>query len=340
LCQEGWLLTCCTNKIEACHVEYKMEKSPKTLKQRLIARLEWFPIELGLFILPRLSRPMLLRLVRVMAVVGLCLDIKGRRFAVENIRFVFPKLSKRRRYAILVGCYRNFTRVLFDMFWFGGRQDAERIRQWAPLTSSWRTFLELPGPKVIVTAHHGNWEIGGQMVVANGFPLMSVGSPLGTPETTRKLNAFRAGLGQEIVSSDGAVAHLFRALRKGKNVALLADQHLWHKKGGVWTQFLGHSAQLAPTPAYFARRVPGLLIGVAFLRARADGSYWCSPPTVIEPGTEASIEGLTQQIADASAKLIRRYPTQWLFAYSLWRDLPKGCDGVGWPSYARPQRNP
>jgi KDO2-lipid IV(A) lauroyltransferase len=317
-----------------------MSKAPKNLKQRLIARVEWLPIAFGCFLLPRLSRKMLLRLVRVTAVVGLFLDRKGRRFAVENIRFVFPKLSERRRYAILVGCYRNFTRVLFDMFWFGGPQGAERVRHWAPLTSHWRTFLELSGPKVIVTAHHGNWEIGGQIVVSNGFPLLSVGSPLGTPETTRKLNAFRSGLGQEIVSSEGAVAPLFRTLRKGKNIALLADQHLWHKKGGVWTQFLGHPAQLAPTPAFFARRIPGLHIGIAFLRARPDGTYWCSPPTVIEPGTEASIEGLTQQIADASAKLIRRYPTQWLFAYPLWRDLPLGCDGIGWPAYSRPQRQP
>lgn len=313
-----------------------MAKTPRTLKQHLIAHVEWLPIALGQWLLPRLSRPTLLWLAKVFAWLGMHLDRKSRRFAIENIRFVFPNLSEKRRHAILVGCYRNITRVLFDMFWFGSSEGAERVLRWAPIAPSWKAFLDLPGPKVIVSAHHGNWEMAGQVVAVNGFSLLSVGKPLGTDETTRKLNAFRSRLGQEIVSSAGAVAPLLRALRKGKNIALLADQHLWDKKGGVWVDFLGHPAQLAPTPAFFAERAPDSVIAVAYLRACPDGSYRGFPPIVLQRLENERIEALTQRIADASSVFIRRFPTQWLFAYRLWRDMPKGQDAACWPTYSIP----
>jgi len=313
-----------------------MAKKPKNLTQYLIAKVQGLPIALGHSILPRLSRPMLLRWVNVFAWMGMHLDRKSRRFAIENIRFVFPDLSEKRRHAILVGCYRNITRVLFDMFWFGSSEGAERVMRWAPIAPSWKAFLDLPGAKIIVTAHHGNWEMAGQIVAVNDFPLLSVGKSLGTDETTRKLNAFRSRLGQEIVLSEGAVAPLLRALRKGKNIALLADQHLWDKKGGVWVDFLGHPAQLAPTPAFFAERVPDSVIAVAYLRACPDGSYRGFPPIVLHRLENERIEALTQRIADASSVFIRRFPTQWLFAYRLWRDMPKGADAARWPTYSVP----
>jgi KDO2-lipid IV(A) lauroyltransferase len=313
-----------------------MAKAPRTLKQHLIARLEWLPIELGRLLLPRLSRSMLLRLIKVVAFIGMHVDRRSRRLAIENIRFVFPSLSEKRRHAILVGCFRNVTRVLFDMFWFGGHEGAARVMHWAPLAPSWKAVLELPGPKVMVSAHHGNWEMAGQIVAANGFPLMSVGKPLGTDATTRKLNAFRSRLGQELVSSDGAVVPLLRTLRKGKNIALLADQHLWDKDGGLWVEFLGHPAQLAPTPAFLAHRIPGCVITVAYLRARPNGSYVGFLSIISHRLENESIAAVTQRIADASSALIRRFPTQWLFAYRLWRDIPKGQDVSIWPTYALP----
>jgi KDO2-lipid IV(A) lauroyltransferase len=312
-----------------------MAKKPKNMTQYLIAKLQWLPIALGYFFLPLLSRRMLLRLVRVVAFIGMFLDRKGRRMGVENIQFVFPKLSVKRRHAILVGCYRNITRVLFDMFWFS-RTDMALVKQWAPLPPSWQVVLEQTGPKIIVTAHHGNWEMGGQIVAANGFSLMSVGRPLGTEETTRKLNLVRSRFGQEIVSSEGAVIPLLRKLRKGGNIALLVDQHLCARRGGVWTTFLGYPAQLAPTPAFFSQRIKEAHIFVAYLQARPDGRYRGVPPIVVSRREGESIEALTQRVADASSKLIRRYPTQWLFAYRLWRDVPMGEMVSRWPSYANP----
>jgi len=315
-----------------------MAKKPKNVKQYLISKLQWLPITLGHLILPLLSRRMLLRLVKGVAFLGLLFDKRGRRLATENIAFVFPKLSKKRKHAILVGSYRSMTRVLLDLFWFS-HADAKQVQQWAPLPPSWKSFLEKPGPKVIVTAHHGNWEMAGQIVVTHGFSLMSVGRPLGTEATTRKLNTFRSRFGQEIVLSDGAVMPLLRALHKGKNVALLADQHLATKKGGLWTTFLGHPAQLAPTPAFFAQQIKSPTIFVSYLQARPDGQYRGIPPIKVSCKEGESLEVITQRVADASSKLIRRFPTQWLFAYRLWRYIPLSDASSTWPAYSRPLRS-
>ena len=309
----------------------------KKLRRRVFAHLEWLPIALGFLIVPCLTRAGVLRLARAMGRIGAACDRAGRHYAEENIRLVFPRLSDYRREMILQGSYRNIARVLLDMFWFG-HDSAARVKRWAPITPAWRDYLALPGPKVIVTAHHGNWEMAAHVVVTNGHPLMSVGKPLGTPATTRRLNAFRRRLGQEIVLADGAVRPLLRTLRKGGNIALLADQQLGPAEGGVWADFLGTPAMTAPTPAFFAQRVSGSVIGVAYLQARPDGSYRGLPPIVVHQTDGETMEELTQRVTDASAKLIRRFPTQWLFAYKRWCDIPSGADPARYPAYARPIR--
>ncbi|MCL1920763.1 MAG: lysophospholipid acyltransferase family protein [Kiritimatiellaeota bacterium] len=314
-----------------------MASKLKKLRRRIFARLECVPIALGFLIVPCLPRGGVLWLARVMGRVACACDRRGRSYAVANIALVFPKLSERRKRLILLGCYRNIARVLLDMFWFG-RDSAARVKRWTSLTPVWKHYLDLPGAKVIVTAHHGNWEMAGHVVVSNGYPLMSVGKPLGTPATTRKLNAFRRRLGQEIVLAEGAVLPLLRTLKKGKNIAVLADQHLGPSEGGVWADFLGIPAMTAPTPAFFAQRVKGAIVGVAYLQARPDGSYRCAPPIIVPLVEGETMEALTQRITDASSRLIRRFPTQWLFAYKRWCDIPPGTTPSAFPFYARPAR--
>ena len=314
-----------------------MASKLKKLRRRIFARLECVPIALGFLIVPRLSRRAVLWLARVMGGVASVCDKRGRRYAVANINLVFPKLSEKRKRMILLGCYRNIARVLLDMFWFG-YDSAERVRRWTSLSPIWKKYLDLPGAKVIVTAHHGNWEMAGHVVVANGYPLMSVGKPLGTPATTRKLNDFRRRLGQEIVLAEGAVLPLLRTLKKGKNIAVLADQHLGASEGGVWADFLGIPAMTAPTPAFFAQRVKGAIIGVAYLQSRPDGTYRCAAPIIVPQVEGETLEALTQRITDASTQLIRRFPTQWLFAYKRWCDIPPGADAGKFPFYAKRRR--
>lgn len=299
------------------------------------AKLEGLPLALGLMTIPHLSRRQVVGLARIMGRIASVLDRQGRRLAMANIDYVFPELSPRRKRLLLLGCYRNIARVIFDMFWFG-RDSLERVKTWVDLAPAWRAVLDRPGPKIIVTAHHGNWEMAGHAVVAGGYPLMSVGKPLGSEATTEKLNAFRSRLGQKIVSSDGAFIPLLRTLKNGGNVALLADQYLNLAKGGIWSTFLGHPALTAPSPAFFAERIKGeVFIGVAFMQARPDGRYRCTTPIMIYPVEGESMASLTQRVSDASSKIIKRFPTQWLFAYKRWRAIPEGADPKDFPFYAR-----
>jgi len=305
----------------------------KTILRPCFARLEGVPIALGHLLIPCLTRRGAMRLIRILGYIGACCDRRGRRYALTNIGIVFgPDLSPRRRQAILIGCYRNIARVLIDMFWFG-RDSAQRVKTWCPLDPSWKKFLDIPGPKVIVTAHHGNWEMAGHIVASNGYPLTSVGKRLGTAETTRKLNQFRSRLGQQVVLSDGAMLPLLKTLKRGGNIALLADQHLPFREGGIWIDFLGLRAPMTPSPAFFAQRT-GATIGVAYLQARPDGSYHGLPPIIVPQIAGESIEALTARIAATSAMLIRRYPTQWLFAYKRWRDIPPDEPRARYPFYA------
>lgn len=310
----------------------------KRLWRWFYSHFEFLPILLGCWLIPPLPRSAVLWLANMGAALAPFFDRRGAQYARANINYLFPKASPRHKALILRGSYRNIVRVMLDMFWFDKRHP-EKLSRWTSLSPVWHDFLEKSQPKVIVTAHHGNWEMAGHVVVSAGYPLMSVGKALGSAHTTEKLNRFRSRFGQEIVLSEGAVRPLLRTLRKGGNIALLADQHLSAREGGVWTNFMGHRARTAPTPAFFALRVPHSLIGVAYMQARPDGSYQCKTPIIIQPMPGETVERLTQRIVDASSQLIRRFPTQWLYQYKRWRDIPYNATPEEFPFYARPDKH-
>jgi len=317
-----------------------MANTPKTPWLKIRSKLEVIPITLGLMTIPYLSRKQILWLAKAIGFIASVCDRTGRRLAIANIDYVFPKLSAKRKKLILIGCYQNIARVLLDMFWFG-HNGLERVRTWVTLSQTWKDVLDRPGPKIIVSSHHGNWELAGQIVVINSYQLMSVGKQLGSDATTQKLNAFRSRLGQQIILSDGAIRPLLRTLKKGGNIALLADQYLNQANGGIWSTFLGHPSLTAPSPAFFAQRIKNTVIGIGYMQARPDGHYRCATPIFIYPSEGESLEALTQRVSDASSKLIKRFPTQWLFVYKRWRGIPEGANPKDFPFYARVvKRNP
>lgn len=316
----------------------KPSRYPQPLRKRLwrgfYTRFEFVPIQLGCLFIPPLPRKIVMWLARCTSYIAPIIDRKGASYARANIAYLYPKASAKRRKLLLRGSYQNIVRVILDMFWFDKRHP-EKLERWTSMSPKWHDFLSKSAPKVIVTAHHGNWEMAGHVVVTSGYPLMSVGKALGSAHTTEKLNRFRSRFGQKIVLSDGAVRPLLRTLRKSGNIALLADQHLSAREGGVWTNFMGHLARTAPTPAFFAQHVPHALIGIAYMQARPDGSYQCKTPIILQPEPDETIEQLTQRIADASGQLIRRFPTQWLYQYKRWRDIPSNGRAKDYPFYAR-----
>ncbi len=187
-----------------------------------------------------------------------------------------------------------------------------------------RIFLE-PRPKVVVTAHFGNFEVGGYIMGFWGFPTFTVARPLDNVYLDRLVNRFRESMGQVIIPSHGSAEMADGLLGSGGTLVLVGDQHAGQK--GVWVDFLGRPASChkalalftllnkAPMLVSYARRLDQPMrfeVGLADVYDPA------------QPGEEdlGGVTELTQWYNDVLEEEIRRAPEQYWWLHNRWREAP------------------
>ncbi|HOE62029.1 MAG TPA: lysophospholipid acyltransferase family protein [Kiritimatiellia bacterium] len=314
-----------------------MAKKTRTLYRRMRRPLEWCAVWVALAVIPSLSLRRLLGLSRWIADIGLLFDYRGKTIARANLALMFgPRMTPYRERVIIRHAYRNMARVLVNVFWLS-RDTRTRVLDQVAFVPSVLETLRAAHPAITVSAHFGNWEILSQACVAHGVPMMSVAKEIGSPEMTAQLIRLRSTIGQEIVPAEGAIRPLIQALRKGKSIGLLIDQHTHLWEGGAWISFFGVPAGISLTPAALALKLNRPVL-FAWSRPLHDGRYRIEPGELFlpEPGLDAAT--LTQRIAAAFERVIRRHPSFWCLNYRRWRYIRSGDDPTRYPDYARPER--
>ncbi|MDD4103100.1 MAG: lysophospholipid acyltransferase family protein, partial [Kiritimatiellae bacterium] len=279
---------------------------------------EWLLIGLGQILIPRLSRRGTVRLAKFMANSVYLLDSESKDIARANLRLMFgERMTPYREAAIIRRSFQSMARVLVNVFWLS-RNTRSRVMEQVEFAPGVLDKLRRTKPMILVSAHIGNWEILSQALAANGIPVMSVAKKLGSRSMTRRLVKMRSTIGQQIVSTDGAIRSLVAALKQGVSIGLLIDQHIHTWEGGAWINFFGVPAGISLTPAALARknRAP---IFFGWSRPLKDGRYrieyeHCFP---YDPAIDDAER--TQQIVDSFERVIRRHPSLWCLNYRRWR---------------------
>ena len=190
-----------------------------------------------------------------------------------------------------------------------------------------------------VTAHFGNWELLSKALSVYGFPHVAVASPLANPTVDAIIGMGRSIPGVEIVTRQGAIRGLLRALRQKKYVALLLDQNTKPEEGGLFVNFFGLSIPMSTAAAVLSARTDTPVIPL-FCRANVNGSYTIySLPSLKRAEPEPKIiHTITQTIAALFEQEIRAHPEQWLWMYKRWKYIDPDWPAAVYPFYAKPLR--
>ena len=181
--------------------------------------------------------------------------------------------------------------------------------------------------QILVTAHLGNWELGGVLASQAGLPLAVVYVPDAFGEAERFRGRFRAaGDVTEIpLDLDDRLAGLpvLRAFDAGRVVALQGDRDFNDR--GVAVPFLGAPARLPLGPFLLARMTGATLVPVFV-------AYTPELRITVELGAPIAVARTEDRARDAREALelwlevlagaLRRWPTQWYTFYDYW--LPEG----------------
>ncbi len=218
------------------------------------------------------------------------------------------------------------SRLWIDLLRYSGRADVDPARLVARRIGDAPMLAARDEGKgaILVTAHVGNFEIGGMFLARLGIKVAVVYVPDPSPVIEKHRNDARKLLGVEGIPVDRTPFGFLPVLRALENNAYVAIQGDRDVSGtGVKMPFFGKTASFPVGPFRIAQ-ASGAPVFPVFVLQEDDGRY----RTVVEPpirvphprgeaARQAVLDGLAQFVARMEAT-IRAYPTQWYRFARFW----------------------
>lgn len=176
---------------------------------------------------------------------------------------------------------------------------------------------------VIITAHHGSWELAGHaaaLVFDRSFHVLA--KPSKAKWVTPMLDQIRERLGMKVLWTDSKslLRDMMAVAQRHEHLGFVMDQRPMSKQGGQSCEFLGvKNTQIVPGPMVMAIKKNMPVYSVYMMRTGpASYQFYCEE--VLPRDHNLSDEHqVAQLMADDMSKMIRRYPEQWSWNYRRWK---------------------
>ncbi|MCP3102570.1 lipid A biosynthesis acyltransferase [Myxococcus sp. K15C18031901] len=251
-----------------------------------------------------------------------------RKVVMDNLEQAFPEKTDAERRAIARGAYINMTRVVVESLPSGDRLPMDWAGQGVEGSEAWealRARVATGKGALMVTAHFGNWELLGDMLIRWGIPLDALVRPL-KGALNNRIALTRLGAGAGLIYPKGAIMELSAAVERGESPYMLLDQAM-PVKAAVFVPFFGRLASTTPAMAVAAQRTGAPVFVVMGVRTGRTG---CSLRLEVEgpilppaPGEcEDPVTEHTARVTAALERCIRKYPEQWMWLHRRWKVQP------------------
>lgn len=248
------------------------------------------------------------------------LSRKDRLVVYGNLRVIFPDKDEGEINRLAKDVFINFAKYLVDFFRFE-KLDRGYIDRCVKVVGRENLDVSLKEGRGVITltAHIGNYELGGAVISLLGYKFHVVA----LNHKERKVNDLfigqRARAGVDVIPLGAAVKKCYEVLRRGEIVALVGDRDF--TPHGVKAKFFGKDALIPRGPAVFYLKagvaiVPGFLIRMPDdtfeLRLEKAISYAVTGDDMLD---EQKITELCLRVIE---EYIKKYPSQWYMFRRFW----------------------
>ncbi|HEX5175683.1 MAG TPA: lysophospholipid acyltransferase family protein, partial [Chthoniobacteraceae bacterium] len=229
--------------------------------------------------------------------------------------------------ALCAANVQNFSRMMADYFLCTTAR-TERIEA---LLHEWRGFEHLENARargkgiVLVTAHFGNWELGGTLLALRGLPMTVITLDEPTSQLTRWRDRQRQLLGIKTIAvgpgHDFAFVEMMQALRRNEIIAMLIDRP--YAGTGTTVRFFDRPAEFSTAPALLWRHTDAAIIPAFVLENSTRGYVSFADPALPFARTNdarADLVENTQRLAMHFEAIIRDRPDQWFNYAPVWKE--------------------
>ena len=254
---------------------------------------------------------------------------KLQKTARRNLEIAMPDLSEEEREKIVNGTFESLGRHLGFVSHFRKFQH-EDIRKLVEVVGKEENFdpAYARGKGVLFfTGHFGSWEVFNLLPPAFGFGMNILVRRIDNPLIESFVDDFRTKFGSVTLDKTKSARQMFRVLKKGELLGILADLNV-QEKDGVFVDFFGVPASTTTSIAKLALATGAAVLPAFAVWEETKKKYvvYLEPAIEYEFGdnSDENVRDLTQKVTNVIEKYVRKYPGQWLWIHKRWNTRPKG----------------
>jgi len=273
----------------------------------------YFIYKIGQALVMALSLKAAYRLAVFFSDVHYLFAYKDRRSVMANLKAIFPDKTDKELKSLRMAMFRNFAKYLVDFLRFE-KLNKENLDDYMHIEGVNHVDQALKKGKgvIILSAHIGNWEIGGVGMALAGYSIGAVALPHRHKAVDDFFNSQREGKGLKVIPVGKAVRECLNLLKENKLLALLGDRGFGEK--GMVVDFFGKPTVLPKGPAAIALK-SGAAIVPAFVYRNKDDTCTLRFENAIEFNPsgkrDSDIRALIVNYKSVIEDAIRNYPDQW-----------------------------
>lgn len=247
---------------------------------------------------------------------------RDKKTVTQNLKAIFPEKSDKEIAYIRIWMFRNFAKYLVDFFRFE-TLDRDYIGKKVKVINKEYVDRALAKGKgaILLTAHLGNWELGGVVIALLGYPLWAVALTHKHGMVNDFFNRQRLSKGLNVMPLGKAARTCIKVLRENKPLALVGDRDF--AESGRTINFFGKPTFLPEGPAAFSLRT-GAAIIPGFMLRNSDDSFTLKfdEPVEFTPGgnREEDTLRLMEKYKAVLEKYIKETPEQWYMFRRFWKN--------------------
>ena len=245
----------------------------------------------------------------------------GRQAIISNLKRIYAARGVLPAEDALTGLSRKtfqyFGKYLIDFFRYA-RLTPEEVRRRVSIehVDYLEQCMALKRGLLVLTAHFGNWELGGAAITALGYKVNALVLPSRLEKLNNMFQKQREKRGVKLIPvSRSAVLSMIRCLKNGEIVAVLGDRDFTPKDDRI--EFFGELARIPRGPAWLSMK-SGAPILPGFLIRQVDDTFLMRFHPPIYPEQEGSAEAIRSKICRILEKEIGEQPYQWFIFDDFW----------------------
>ena len=283
---------------------------------------------------------MLYAFYRIAVVIALFLPLRTSYAIATGCAFLFYKISPKDRRAVINNLkvvtggsadektidamarevFKNFAKYLIDFF-RAQKIDEEFIRANVKIVGlhNMEKARAMGKGVIALSAHVGNWELGGAALATIGYPISAVV----LTHKNKLINDFfthqRLNGNMRPIEMGASLKACYRALKNNEVLALLGDRDFTGT--GLQVDFFGHPAMMPKGPALFSYRLGAPIVPVFMVRESDDSfTFFMKEPILCDTTSDekTAVREVTVKCSKAIEECIKRYPAQWYAFREIW----------------------